>query len=64
VLDQLSGLGHARVRSEPVPASVFEFIEEHHHAPISTADVAAAVGLTPGHLTTVVRRRTGRSVRR
>jgi hypothetical protein len=60
VLDQLSGLGHARVRSEPVPASVFEFIEEHHHAPISTADV----GLTPGHLTTVVRRRTGRSVQR
>jgi AraC family transcriptional regulator, transcriptional activator of pobA len=53
-----------RVRSEPLLASVFEFIEEHHHEPISTADVAAAVGLTPGHLTTVVRRKTGRSVQR
>ncbi len=53
-----------RLRSEPLLASVFEFIEEHYHEPISLATIAAAVGLTPGHLTTVVRRKTGRSVQR
>jgi AraC family transcriptional activator of pobA len=45
-----------RLRSEPLMAAVFEFIEEHYNEPISLADIAAAVGLTPGHLTTVVRR--------
>ena len=30
--------------------------------PLSLRDVAGAVGLTPGHVTTVVRRRTGRTV--
>lgn len=53
-----------RIRREPLLATVFEFIEEHYHEPISLAAVAAAVGLTPGHLTTVVRRKTGRSVHR
>lgn len=53
-----------RLRSEPLLASVFEFIEEHYHEPISLATIAGAVGLTPGHLTTVVRRKTGRSVQR
>jgi AraC family transcriptional regulator, transcriptional activator of pobA len=53
-----------RLRSEPLMAAVFEFIEEHYHEPISLATVAAEVGLTPGHLTTVVRRKTGRSVQR
>jgi AraC-like DNA-binding protein len=43
---------------------VFEFIEEHYQEPISLATIAVAVGLTPGHLTTVVRRKTGRSVQR
>jgi AraC family transcriptional regulator, transcriptional activator of pobA len=58
-------IGHdLRLRSEPLLASVFEFIEEHYHEPISLATIAAAVGLTPGHLTTVVRRKTGRSVQR
>jgi AraC family transcriptional regulator, transcriptional activator of pobA len=58
-------IGHdLRLRSEPLLASVFEFIEEHYHEPISLATTAAAVGLTPGHLTTVVRRKTGRSVQR
>lgn len=58
-------IGHdLRLRSEPLLASVFEFIEEHYHEPISLADVAAAVGLTPGHLTTVVRRKTGRTTQR
>ena len=53
-----------RLRSEPLLAMVFEFIEEHYREPISLATIAAAVGLTPGHLTTVVRRKTGRSVQR
>jgi AraC-like DNA-binding protein len=53
-----------RLRSEPLLAAVFEFIEEHYREAISLATVAAAVGLTPGHLTTVVRRKTGRSVQR
>jgi AraC-like DNA-binding protein len=53
-----------RLRSEPRLAAVFEFIEAHYHEPISLATVAAEVGLTPGHLTTVVRRKTGRSVQR
>lgn len=53
-----------RLRSEPLLASVFEVIEEHYREPISLATVASAVGLTPGHLTTVVRRKTGRSVQR
>lgn len=58
-------VGHdLRLRSEPLLASVFEFIEEHHHEPISLATIATALGLTPGHLTTVVRRKTGRSVQR
>jgi len=58
-------IGHdLRLRSEPLLASVFEFIEARYHEPISLATIAAAVGLTPGHLTTVVRRKTGRSVQR
>jgi AraC-like DNA-binding protein/quercetin dioxygenase-like cupin family protein len=53
-----------RLRSEPLLAAVFEFIEAHYNQPISLADVAASVGLTPGHLTTVVRRKTGRTAQR
>ncbi len=53
-----------RIRSEPQLAAVFEFIEQHYREPISLASVADAVGLTPGHLTTVVRRKTGRTVQR
>lgn len=53
-----------RIRNEPLLAAVFEFIEEHFREPISLADVAGALGLTPGHLTTVVRRKTGRTAQR
>jgi AraC-like DNA-binding protein/quercetin dioxygenase-like cupin family protein len=53
-----------RQHREPLLAAVFEFIEAHYAEPISLAAVAAEVGLTPGHLTTVVRRKTGRSVQR
>lgn len=57
--DVVSGL---RLREEPLLAAVFAFIEEHVGEPISLRDVAAAVGLSPGHLTTVVRDKTGRTV--
>ena len=53
-----------RLRSadEPLLAAVFEAIEQRYHEPISLADVAADLSLTAGHLTTVVRRKTGRTV--
>lgn len=51
-----------RDRDEPLLAEVFDVVERRFRAPLSLRDVAAEVGLTPGHLTTVVRRRTGRTV--
>lgn len=54
--------GELRLNDEPVLADVFGFIEAHYRERISLADVARAVGLSPGHLTTVVRRKTGRPV--
>jgi AraC-like DNA-binding protein len=56
--------GDLRIRDEPVLADVFAFVEAHYAEPISLTDVARAVGLTPGHLTTVVGRKTGRTVQR
>jgi AraC-like DNA-binding protein len=56
VADQL------RSADEPLLAAVFDVIEQRYHEPISLADVAAELALTPGHLTTVVRRKTGRTV--
>jgi AraC-like DNA-binding protein len=47
---------------EPLLAAVFDLVETRYHEPISLRDVADAVGLTTGHLTTVVGRRTGRIV--
>ncbi|MCE3556136.1 AraC family transcriptional regulator [Pseudonocardia sp. RS11V-5] len=47
---------------DPLVAQVLEFVENHYHEAISLRDVAAAVGLTPGHLTTAVGRATGRTV--
>ncbi|MFP5021035.1 helix-turn-helix transcriptional regulator [Pseudonocardia phyllosphaerae] len=43
-------------------AAVFGVVEQRYAGPLSLRDVAAAVGLTPGHLTTVVRQATGRTV--
>lgn len=51
-----------RRSGEPLIADVFAVIEGHIGEPLSLRDVAAELGLTPGHLTTVVRRRTGRTV--
>ncbi|MCZ7423281.1 MULTISPECIES: AraC family transcriptional regulator [unclassified Micromonospora] len=56
VADQL------RSAEEPLLAAVFDVIERRYREPISLADVAAELALTAGHLTTVVRRRTGRTV--
>jgi AraC family transcriptional activator of pobA len=55
-------VGDLRLKDEPLLARVFGFVEEHYGEPISLKDVARAVGLTPGHLTTVVGRKTGRTV--
>lgn len=38
----------------------FDRIEKTFREPVSAADVAAALGYTPGHLTTLMRERTGR----
>ena len=51
-----------RLKDEPLLAAVFGFIEERYREPVSLKDVARAVSLSPGHLTTVVRRKTGRTV--
>lgn len=48
--------------ADPQLAAVFELIEARFREPISLRDVAAGLGLTPGHLTTVVGRETGRTV--
>ena len=55
-------VGDLRLRDEPLLAEVFGFIEEHYGERISLKEVARAAGLTPGHLTTTVRRKTGRTV--
>ena len=55
-------VGDLRLNDEPLLAEVFGFIEARYREPISLKDVARAVSLSPGHLTTVVRRKTGRTV--
>jgi AraC-like DNA-binding protein len=47
---------------EPLVSQVFEIIERRFREPLSLRDVARELGLTPGHLTTLVRRRTSRTV--
>ena len=63
-LARLAGdvVGDLRRSGEPVLADVFAVIDRRHCETLSLRDVADEVGLTPGHLTTVVRRRTGRTV--
>jgi AraC family transcriptional activator of pobA len=55
-------VGDLRLKDEPLLAEVFGFIEERYRERVSLKDVARAVGLSPGHLTTVVGRKTGRTV--
>jgi AraC-like DNA-binding protein len=63
-LARLAGPVVAELRrsGEPLLAEVFEVIDRRHGEPLSLRDVAGELGMTPGHLTTVVRRRTGRTV--
>ncbi|MGH2893813.1 MAG: helix-turn-helix transcriptional regulator, partial [Solirubrobacteraceae bacterium] len=51
-----------KLHNDPVLNSVFTVIEQRYHEPLSLKHVAAALNLTPGYLTTLVRRRTGRTV--
>jgi AraC-like DNA-binding protein len=55
-------VGRLRRSGEPLLAEVFAVIDRHVGEPLSLRDVAREVNLTAGHLTTVVRRRTGRTV--
>jgi AraC family transcriptional activator of pobA len=55
-------VGDLRLQDEPLLADVFGFIEARYHERISLRDVASAVNLSPAHLTTTVRRKTGRTV--
>jgi AraC family transcriptional regulator, transcriptional activator of pobA len=54
--------GDLRRSGEPLLADVFTVIDRRLGEPLSLRDVAHELGMTPGHLTTVVRRRTGRTV--
>ena len=51
-----------RLKDEPLLAEVFGFIEARYSERISLREVASAVNLSPAHLTTTVRRKTGRTV--
>jgi AraC family transcriptional regulator, transcriptional activator of pobA len=51
-----------RRSGEPLLADVFAVIDRRYGEALSLRDVAREIGMTPGHLTTVVRRRTGRTV--
>ncbi|HET9140174.1 AraC family transcriptional regulator [Actinophytocola sp.] len=55
-------VGDLRLNREPLLAEVFAVIEERYPEPLSLRDVATAVNISPGHLTSTVRRRTGRTV--
>jgi AraC-like DNA-binding protein len=55
-------VGDLRRSGEPLLADVFAVIDRRHTEPLSLRDVARDLGMTPGHLTTIVRRRTGRTV--
>jgi AraC-like DNA-binding protein len=55
-------VGGLRRSGEPLLAEVFAVIDRRLREPLSLRDVASELGMTPGHLTTVVRRRTGRTV--
>lgn len=55
-------VGDLRRSNEAVLAEVFDVIEQRFGEQLSLRDVARAIGMTPAYLTTVVRRRTGRTV--
>ncbi|OBG37083.1 AraC family transcriptional regulator [Mycolicibacter heraklionensis] len=51
-----------RHEDEPLLAEVFATIDRRYTEPLSLREVAREVSVSAGHLTTVVRRRTGRTV--
>lgn len=55
-------VGDLRENAEPLLAEVFDVIERRYQEPLSLREVAAAVRISPGHLTSTVRKRTGRTV--
>lgn len=55
-------VGDLRRSNEALLAEVFDTIEQRFAQPLSPREVAKSVGMTPGHLTTLVRRRTGRAL--
>jgi AraC family transcriptional regulator, transcriptional activator of pobA len=55
-------VGDLRLNHEDLLAQVFAVIEKRYPDRLSLRDVARAVNLTPGHLTTTVRKKTGRTV--
>ncbi|KLO26647.1 AraC family transcriptional regulator [Mycolicibacter heraklionensis] len=57
--EKVAGLRHG---DEPLLAEVFATIDQRYTEPLSLRDVAREVSVSPGHLTTVVRCRTGRTV--
>lgn len=62
---RLAGSAPGSLAEDPLLARVFDLIERRYadtDAPIGCREVAELVGLTSGHLTTVVRQRTGRTV--
>ena len=61
-LGRLRPGGLAAPDVEPLLAAVLDVVDDRFHEPISLRDVAEAVGLTPGHLTSAIGRRTGRTV--
>jgi AraC-like DNA-binding protein len=52
----------AQAAPDPLVERVFAEIEARFREPVSASDVARALGYTAGHLTTVLRRRTGRAL--
>lgn len=55
-------VGDLRRSNETLLAEVFDTIERRFTEQLSLREVAESVGMTPGYLTTLVRRRTGRTV--
>ncbi|WP_405138436.1 helix-turn-helix transcriptional regulator [Nocardia sp. NBC_01388] len=55
-------VGDLQRSNESVLAGVFTVIEDRFAEQISLRDVATTIGMTPAYLTTLVRRRTGRTV--
>jgi AraC family transcriptional activator of pobA len=55
-------VGDLRENAEPLLAEVFDVIERRYPEPLSLREVAEAVSISPGHLTSTVRKRTGRTV--